>query len=373
MAGMGPGTLRRLRLLPLLCLLLIAPARADGERRVALVVGVGAYAHAPALENPTRDAKTMADTLGGLGFQVDLVLDPDYRRLSSALREFGHKAADAELTLVYFAGHGVQVEGQNFLIPADAQLERERDLVYEALPLNLFLSELGQARRLGIMILDACRDNPFVDRLAQTAGARSAAVRAGMGRIDDTPSDTLVAMATRANTVAEDGGGEHSPYAQALVDELRTPGVELGLFFRRVRDRVRAATNGRQEPYVFGSYGAEPIYLNPRPANRPPVVPLASPLTVADNVGPTALGIPAPSDPDDDQLVVQVSALPQGGTVLVGDRTLLIGDYLTVEQLRAAGFRPDGSRLGGAGSFDYTVSDGRGGSAKGSGEANAPA
>jgi formylglycine-generating enzyme required for sulfatase activity len=366
---MGQGTLRRLRplpWLPLLWLLLVGPAVADGEHRVALVIGVGAYAHAPALENPGRDAKAMAETLGALGFRVDLVLDPDYRRLSTALREFGYKAQDADLTLVYFAGHGVQVEGQNFLIPADAQLERERDLVYEALPLNLFLGELGQAKKLGIMLLDACRDNPFVDRLARSAGTGPATVRAGMGRIDDTPSDTLVAMATRANAVAEDGGGEHSPYAQALIDELKTPGTELGLFFRRVRDRVRTATNGRQEPYVFGSYGAEPVYLNPKPANRPPVVLPAPPVTVADNAGPTVLGIPGPSDPDDDQLVVQVSALPQGGTVLVGDRALLIGDYLTVEQLRAASFRPDGSRLGDAGSFDYTVSDGRGGSTKGS-------
>ena len=362
--------MRRLHFtLLLLCLACLPPsgaARAEEERRLALVVGVGAYAHAPALANPTRDAKAMAETLGGLGFRVDLVLDPDYRRLSTALREFGHKAADADLTLVYFAGHGVQVEGQNFLIPADAQLERERDLVYEALPLNLFLGELGQAKKLGIMLLDACRDNPFVDRLARSAGTGPATVRAGMGRIDDTPSDTLVAMATRANAVAEDGGGGHSPYAQALIDELKTPGTELGLFFRRVRDRVRTATNGRQEPYVFGSYGAEPVYLNPKPANRPPVVPPAPPVTVADNAGPTVLGIPGPSDPDDDPLVVQVGALPQGGTVLVGDRALLIGDYLTVEQLRAASFRPDGSRLGDAGSFDYTVSDGRGGSTKGS-------
>ena len=167
------------------------------------------------------------------------------------------------MTLVYFAGHGVQVEGQNFLIPADAQLERERDLVYEALPLNLFLGELGQAKKLGIMLLDACRDNPFVDRLARSAGTGPATVRAGMGRIDDTPCDTMVAMATRANAVAEDGGGEHSPYAQALIDELKMPGTELGLFFRRVRDRVRTATNGRQEPYMFGSYGAEPVLLEP--------------------------------------------------------------------------------------------------------------
>ena len=167
-----------LLLLPWLALPAI-PGSAAEETRIALIIGIGAYAHAPQLANPTRDAQAMAETLGGLGFEVDLVLDPDYRALSAALREFGRKVPEkSDLALIYFAGHGVQVEGQNFLIPADAELERERDLVYEALPLNLFLGELGQAKKLGLMILDACRDNPFADRLGSGSG-RPVGVKAG--------------------------------------------------------------------------------------------------------------------------------------------------------------------------------------------------
>jgi len=360
----------RFRLLVLLVLTsLIAPAwpsSAADEVRLALVIGIGTYQHAPSLANPTRDAKAMGAELSKLGFAVDLVLDPDNRALTTALREFGRKAADSDLALIYFAGHGVQVEGQNFLIPADAQLEREHDLVYAALPLNLFLGELGQAKKLGIMILDACRDNPFVDRLSRSSGSRPLGIKAGLSRVDDTPSDTVVAMATRANAVAEDdAGSQHSPYTEALLEELKAPGLELGLFFRRVRDRVVQSTNGRQEPYNYGSFGATPVYLNPQPANRPPVVASAPPLRVVDNAAAMPLAVPSPTDPDQDQLVVQVVGLPQGGATMVGNRALLIGDYLTVEQLKVATFKPDGSRHGDVGSFDYSVSDGRGGLVKG--------
>lgn len=349
----------------LLTLLLPSPSLpAEQEARVALVVGIGSYAHAPQLGTSARDAQAMAEALGRLGFKVDLVLDPDFRQLGTTLREFGYKAADSDLTLIYFAGYGLQIDGQNFLVPADARLERDRDLVYETLPLNLFLGEIGQARRLGIMILDAARDGPFDERLIQSGGARPVAARAGLGRVDDSPPDTIVATATRANAVAEDEGGEHSPYTAALLEELKVPGLELELLFRRVRDRVIQATGGRQEPYTYGSYGATPIYLSPVPVNRPPVAPVAPPVEVASNAGPTPLALPAPTDPDGDQLVVQVIGLPLGGTVMVGERGLLIGDYLTVEQLKAASFKPDGSRQGESGSFDYTVSDGRGEIAK---------
>ncbi|MEK0084121.1 SUMF1/EgtB/PvdO family nonheme iron enzyme [Benzoatithermus flavus] len=352
-----------------LVLLLAAAGSAAVEdgKRVALVVGIGRYDHASELVNPRKDAEAIAGALRGLGFSVDIALDLDNRGLVSALRAFGVKAAEADVAVVYYAGHGVQVDGINYLVPSDAKLERVRDLLYEAVPLQLFLGEIAQARKLGLMMLDACRDNPFVDRLVHSMGAaRTNQIGTGLARIDDTPSGTLVAMATRANTVAEDGQGEHSPYAEALLDELQVPGLELGLFFRRVRDRVLEATHGRQEPYTYGSLGAAPFYFNPKPPNRDPVVAAAVPLTVLDNAGPASLAIPAPTDPDGDRLVVQVAGLPRGGSVLVGDRTVLIGDYLTVEQLRSASFRPDGSLRGDAGTFAYVVIDGQGGSARGS-------
>ena len=337
---------------------------ATAEQRIALVVGIGAYAHAPELPNPRNDAQAMAGALRGMGFTVEEKYDLDNRGMAEALRGFGIRAAQADVALLYFAGHGMQVGGTNFLIPADARLERERDLVYEALPLNLPMGELAQARKLGILILDACRNNPFADRLVRS-GTKRTEVHSGFARIDDTPTDTLVAMATRADAVAEDGTGDHSPYTASLLKNFEVPGLELSLFFRRVRDDVMQLTQGRQEPYLYGSLGAAPFYFNPLPENRAPQLAEVKPLEVFDRGGAEPVGVNRPTDPDGDQLFAQVTGLPRGGAVRIGDRVVLIGDYLTVDQLAATTFKPDATHLGDAGSFDFAVMDGRGGVARG--------
>ncbi|WP_448206702.1 SUMF1/EgtB/PvdO family nonheme iron enzyme [Azospirillum sp. sgz302134] len=341
-----------------------AGAWAAAEQRIALVVGIGAYLHAPELPNPRNDARAMAGALRKLGFTVEEKYDLDNRGLAEALRGFGIKAGQADVALLYFAGHGMQVAGTNFLIPADARLERERDLVYEALPLNLPMGELAQARKLGILILDACRNNPFADRLVRS-GTKKTEVHSGFARVDDTPTDTLVAMATRADAVAEDGQGDHSPYTMSLLKNFEVPGLELSLFFRRVRDDVMQLTQGRQEPFLYGSLGAAPFYFNPLPENRPPKLAEIKPLEVFDRGGAEPLGIGRPTDPDNDQLFAQVTGLPRGGSVRIGDRVVLIGDYLTVEQLAATTFKPDATHLGEAGTFEFAVMDGRGGVARG--------
>ncbi|HYG90231.1 MAG TPA: SUMF1/EgtB/PvdO family nonheme iron enzyme [Azospirillum sp.] len=341
-----------------------APAPAGAEKRIALVIGVSSYVHAPELVNPRNDARAIAETLRKLDFNVDEQYDLDVRGFSTALRQFGLKASQADVAVLYYAGHGIQVSGANYLIPSDAQLERERDLVYEAVPLNLPLGELAQARKLGILILDACRNNPFVDRLTRT-GTQRVQAHPGFGRVDDTPSDTLVAMATRADQLAEDGSGQHSPYTAALLQHLETPGLELSLFFRNVRDTVKQATDGRQDPFIYGSLGATPFYFNPRPPNRPPVIAELRPLTVLDRADPEPLRIAQPTDPDDDQMFARVTGLPRGGSVRIGERSVLIGDYLTVEQLAATSFKPDASFRGDAGVFEFVVMDGRGGNVRG--------
>jgi formylglycine-generating enzyme required for sulfatase activity len=358
--------MKAVKLLRILCLALAMVPLAGlawAEERIALVIGLGAYQNAPQLPNPLNDARAIAETFRRLGFDVAEQYDLDNRGLSNAIRDFGIKAQAADVAVVYYAGHGIQVASRNYLIPADARLERERDLVYEALPMELVLGELSQARKLGILILDACRNNPFVERLIRggRGSTRSNHVQQGLSRIDDTPSDTLVAMATRADAVAEDGSGRNSPYTAALLEHLAVPGLELSLFFRRVRDSVLAATNGRQEPYTFGSLGAEPFYFNPLPPNRPPEIAAIAAIGTADNAAGAALNIPVPTDPDNDRLFAQVAGLPRGGAVKVGERIVLIGDFLTTEQLAAATFKPDGSFTGNAGSFDFTVMDGRGG------------
>ncbi len=262
--SMVPGSLACLVLAVLIAWLWALPAAAQGAySRVALVIGNSSYQSAPALPNPINDALAMSDSLRQLGFVVQEGIDLDAAGMVSALRSFGSLAADAEVALVFYAGHGIQVDGTNYLLPIDANLARERDLNYEAVSLDLILSEVSQADKLAVVMLDACRDNPFAGQLQAAMGpTRSTAVGRGLGRVD-APADTLVAFATRDGSVAEDGTGFNSPFTSALLSHLAEPGIEIGHYFRKVRDSVIAATNGRQEPFVYGSLSAEQFYLNP--------------------------------------------------------------------------------------------------------------
>ena len=191
---------------------------AAAAKRVALVIGNSAYQHAEELPNPRNDAKAIAEALTRAGFEVDLRTDLDQLGMQHALRDFGLKAEGADAAVVFYAGHGVQVAGENYLLPIDATLERERDLLYEALPLNLVMGEVGQAQRLGLVIIDACRDNPLAEQLRRVLGPiRSRLVGDGMARMDNLPSNTMIAFATRPGEVAVDGNGAHSPYTAALL------------------------------------------------------------------------------------------------------------------------------------------------------------
>jgi formylglycine-generating enzyme required for sulfatase activity len=366
------GVARPVTRLLVLLLLAVVPMQAFAqapvsERRVAFVVGIGAYKNAPQLANPVNDAHAIGDSLRRLNFEVSEVYDPDFRKLSEALRAFGIKAAQADIAVVYYAGHGVQVGRENFLLPADAQIERERDLVYEALSLELFLGEVSQARHLGIILLDACRNNPFVERLSRSLAISSRGPpSAGLARVDNVPRNTLVAMATKADQTADDGGGGHSPFAQALLNNLDKQGLELSLFFRSVRDDVLRATGNQQEPYVFSSLGAEPFYFHPRPPNRPPQIGTIPPLEVRDTAGPTPLPIPKPTDPDQDPLTIRVLGLPRSGEVRIEGRIVAPGAAYSVDRFATATYKPTGSAQGDVGTFDFLVDDGRGGNTLGS-------
>jgi formylglycine-generating enzyme required for sulfatase activity len=362
------GQVKRLLLILLLLAAMPNPTSAQQaqpapERRVAFVIGVGAYKNAPKLANPVNDARAIGEALRQLGFDVQEVDDPDFLHLTHALRDFGIKAAQADVAVIYYAGHGVQVGGTNYLLPTDTVLEREHDLVYEALSLDLFLGEVAQAQKLGIILLDACRNNPFVERLSRsfTVTSRGPAT-AGLARVDNVPRNTLVAMATKVDQTAEDGAGQHSPFAQALLTNLQTPGLELSLFFRSVRDDVLKATSNRQEPFIFSSLGAEPFYFHPRPPNHPPQIGNITPLEVRDNAGPTPLGMPTPTDPDQDPLTVRVIGLPRSGEIRIAGLPVTPGAVFTVERFATATFKPTGSMIGNVGTFDILVEDGRGGS-----------
>lgn len=345
---------------------LAADAAAD-ENRVALVIGVSKYQFAPPLPNPDNDARRMAEALRRVKFQVEELYDPDYRTLGRTLRAFGIRAQKADAALIFYAGHGVQVDHDNYVIPADAKLEREHDLVYEALSLDLFLGEVSQAKKVGILLLDACRNNPFLERMSRSLSiaGRTTSVQKGLARVDKVPRNTIVALATRADEIAEDGDGENSPFTQAIVAHLQIPGLELSLFFRSVRDTVLKATNYRQEPYVFSSLGAEPFYFYPRPPNRPPVIGAIAELQVTDVAGPTPLGIPRPTDPDDDPLTVRIIGLPRSGEIRVDGKVAAANDVVSLEKFMTATYKSDGKGLGRVGTFDFLVEDGRGGNAMG--------
>ncbi len=234
-------------ILPLLCWL-AAPACADG-RRVALVLGNSAYRFAPTLTNPVNDAKAIAASLRDAGFELvggGAQLDLDKVGTERAIREFGAKLAGADVGLFYYAGHGLQMRGTNYLLPVSANLTKEADVRYELVDISLVLDEMTLAEsRLNIVILDACRNNPFGGR-----GLR--AVSAGLAQMQ-APAGTIIAYATQPGAVAADGDGTNSPYTDALAKALLTPGETVLDVFNDVGVTVKKSTGGVQQPWVSTS------------------------------------------------------------------------------------------------------------------------
>ena len=231
------------------------------ERRVALVVGNSRYAHAPALRNPASDAKLLAQSLRESGFsEVRELYDADLPALGRALKEFGDLAVGSDWAVIYFAGHGIEVGGTNYLIPVDAKLEQQAHVEDEAVPLSRVMSKVTSASKLQLIILDACRNNPFVPRMRGTGRTRS--VGSGLTAIEP-ETGVLVAYAARDGTTAldGDGSGTNSPYADALARYMGEQGLEISLLFRKVRDEVLTRTAKQQEPYTYGSLPAQPFYF----------------------------------------------------------------------------------------------------------------
>src|SRR5262245_2016732 len=250
---------------------------ANAEKRVALVIGNSAYQHTRALPNPKNDAEAIAKLLRDNGFaEVILKSDLDYRAMREAVRAFGQAAQGAEMALVYYAGHGLEVAGENYLVPVDAKLLRDFDLDFEAVPLTLLLGAVDGAHKLKVVVLDACRNNPLGDRMALRAG-RMRSVPRGLARLEST-GEVLVAYAAKAGTLAHDGAGRHSPYAEALLKHMATPGLGGLRMFGGGKGAAPVATNRSQEPWIYGSPGGEAVALvpamagaaGPKPATTPP-------------------------------------------------------------------------------------------------------
>ncbi|QIP05128.1 caspase family protein [Bradyrhizobium symbiodeficiens] len=239
---------------------------ARAERRVALVVGNGSYQSVPKLSNPARDAASVAKMFHDAGFEtVEVQVNVGNLEFKRAIRKFETVADQSDIAIVYYAGHGLEIGGVNYLIPVDARLASDRDAEDEAIPLERLVSSADGARRLRLIILDACRDNPFVTTMRRERKAASRGVNAGLGRVEPTATDTLIAYAARAGSTADDGDGEHSPFTTAVLKNLTIPGLDVRLAFGRVRDEVLKITGHRQEPFVYGSLGGGSISLVPAP------------------------------------------------------------------------------------------------------------
>ena len=197
--------------------------------------------------------------------------------MKDRLSDFGDTAAGSEIAVIYYAGHGLQYEGENHLLPVDVGMKRRSDLRRTVLE-SWLVEEVSQARRLGLVILDACRDNPLAENLKRSLGTtRSASVTRGLARVKETPGNTMVAYATASGDVAEDGRGRNSPFAKALLTHLETPGLEVSLLLRRVRDSVLEATAGAQRPYTYGSLGGSAIYFKAAETAEPTEAPASQP------------------------------------------------------------------------------------------------
>ena len=245
-----------------LSLIFADPARA--EKRVALVIGISRYQQVPPLGNPAHDAAAMGALFKKAGFDVvDDKRDLGIVDLRRAVREFSEKAQDADIAVVYYAGHGIEVDGLNYLVPADAKLARDFDVDDEAVSLDRVLRALDPVKHLRLVILDACRDNPLASAIKKSVATRS--IGRGLAKVEPTTPNTLVAFATKAGAVADDGNGENSQYTSALVKYIAEPGVDVRVAFGRVRDEVLKKTSNRQEPFVYGSLGGDNLALVPQP------------------------------------------------------------------------------------------------------------
>lgn len=255
----------RIALALLAAVLVSAPAQA--EKRIALVIGNSAYKKSATLPNPASDASAMGSMLKSAGFDiVETKLNTSASELRKSLRDFTAKSREADIAVIYYAGHGIELDGNNYLIPVDAALETDSDLLDEGVSLERVLFSVEPAKQLRLIILDACRDNPFAKTMRRTIASR--AVGRGLAKVEPTSPNTMIAYAAKAGSTASDGDSDNSPYTAALIEHLPKPGLDLRRAFGFVRDDVLRKTGNKQEPYVYGSLGGADVPLVPiRPAS----------------------------------------------------------------------------------------------------------
>lgn len=237
----------------LICIVLLTSAAA-ADTRVALVIGNSDYEFAADLANPLNDAEQIKVSLETIGFEVSSAFNLGHAEMLSALRRFKKVARGADIATIYYAGHGIEVQQRNYLVPIDASFEDEDDAEFNMVSLDLLSSSMSGVAGISMIMLDACRDNPF-------ANGRSIAGSRGLAPVEPVRG-TLISYAARAGTKASDGDGQNSPYAKALIKHLQENQVDIRRVFDKVRDTVMSETNNKQEPFVYASLPAKDIFLN---------------------------------------------------------------------------------------------------------------
>lgn len=252
--------LRSIFLLILILAASLNPGKVHAQGRVALVIGNATYLNAPALRNSGNDADDISQQLQHLGFDVVDGRNLDGRAMRVALARFAQKLKGTDAALFYYSGHGLQMDGQNYLVPIDTPVDGNSIMPFDLVKLDDVIEALSYSTGTRLLILDACRNNPFTKSLAQRNGTRGGEVTRGLARIERTQG-MLIAYSTQANMIAADGSGRNSPFTQALLRELQEPGLEVGTLFRRVAIQVNRDTQGQQMPELSVSLLGE-FYLN---------------------------------------------------------------------------------------------------------------
>lgn len=328
------------------CMLLCAVVSQDGyaEGRKALIVGNSAYSSGP-LRNPVNDAMLMSQTLQHLGFEVTLAKNASLREMEAAVRDYSQKLSGADVALFYYAGHAVQINGHNYLIPVQAKIQKDTDVKYEAYDVGKILDELALAGPpVSIVILDSCRDNPFARSF------RSA--NSGLAQMD-APKGVIIAYSTAPGSVAMDGDGVNSPYSAALARHMLTADVDIEQVFKRTRRDVDAASGGRQTPWESTSLIGDFYFSNNRglsvvPAPDIPPATMAAEV-VAPRIEPSGrpLGVVESVNRDWGYVVL---ALDRPGEVKEGDNVVVEQDgerrEITIKRIsgnKASGVEVNGS------------------------------
>src|SRR5262245_54569007 len=262
------------------------------DTRVALVIGNSSYASVATLPNPKRDAEAVTAALRNVGFRsVTMITDAGREELVKVLSAFAREADGADWALVYFAGHGIDVGGTNYVIPVDARLVSDRDVSVEAISLDQIMTYVEGAKRLRMVVLDACRENPFLAKMLRKDPSRS--IGRGLARYEPAPG-SIVVFAAKEGQIALDGDAPNSPFATAFLKNLKVPKLEVRRLFDLVRDDVMEITDRRQQPFAYSSVsGREEFYFFTTPVGLAPT----TPQTLDPIPGQQEHGTPAPQSP----------------------------------------------------------------------------